>query len=147
MVSCSTYGYLFVHVDLKSNDCIQLYTTFLVCWKKPPNIPFLWSLIIYHLWLWHILNDTVDVGFISFISSHFVTLISIGKGKPSALFVLSSGVFDISCSWSWSWWCRCLWWNACKEKRLCVCFLPPLRFEIWGLSFLILRVLYICNCV
>lgn len=101
-----------------------------------------------HLWGWCILNETLHVGLFSFISSHFVTLISIGIGKPSAEFVLSSGVLDISCSCSWSlWWCRCLWWNAWRENRLCVCFLPPRLLEMWGLSFLILRVLYTCNCV
>ena len=66
---------------------------------------------------------------------------------PSALFVDSSGVLDISWSWSSWWWWRCLWWKGCSENLRCVCLRPPRRLDMCGLSFLIVFVLYICNCV
>lgn len=99
---------------------------------------------------YRILNVTVQCSFLFSLSlSGFSSLIPGSNIDISALFVDSSGVLEISCSCSTgqlrSW--RLLRWNGCMENLLCVCFLPPLRLEMWGLSFLIILVLYTCNWV
>lgn len=66
----------------------------------------------------------------------------------SPLAVDSSGVLETSVvSWSPSWGCLCLWWKGCKEKRRWVPFRPPLRLEMWGLSFRIVLFRRTCSCV